>query len=62
MAEKKEAPKKLVNPFEKVVSYADLLKACGSKSVRTYLKDVCSEEQLTWLEKEIEHYKNHKKK
>lgn len=61
MAKKKAAPKaaeSVVNPFDKGVSYADFLEALGDNNPSEYLKDVCSEDQLQWLETELEHFKN----
>lgn len=52
----------IVNPFDKGVSYTEFLKACGSKSPKTYLKGLCYDSQIEWLESELEHYKNNKKK
>ena len=55
--------KKKVNPFDDGVSYADLLKAVPDKSnVGSYLKDVCTKEQIQWIELELELYKNLKTK
>jgi len=52
----------VVNPFEKGVSYEDFLKALPKgKSVKVYLKGTCSDEQIEWLETELNHFKNSKK-
>tara|TARA_R110002020_G_scaffold110866_6_gene256144 strand:+ start:1431 stop:1616 length:186 start_codon:yes stop_codon:yes gene_type:complete len=61
MASKKEKIVK-VNPFDKGVTYADLLKAIpkGTK-VEMYLKGVLDNNQIEWIKKELESYKNLKK-
>lgn len=57
-AKKTTAKAAIVNPFEKGVSYADFLKAVPKgKTPREYLKGVCSDEQLDWLETELNHLK-----
>lgn len=63
MAKKKSVAKveSVVNPFDKGVSYAQFLKALPEGVTPSeYLKDVCSEEQLAWLEIELQHFKNKK--
>ena len=45
--------KEKVNPFDKGVSYAEFLEALGKTSVKDYLKNICTEEQIDWLEKEL---------
>ncbi|MGB0367927.1 MAG: hypothetical protein ACPGD8_00895 [Flavobacteriales bacterium] len=52
------AGKKTVNPFDKGVSYKVFLAALPKgKTISEYLKDVCTSEQLEWLEIELEHFK-----
>ena len=60
MAAKKTASAKaVVNPFDKGVTYEDFLKALPKgKKVADYLKEVCTADQIAWIETEIEHYKN----
>lgn len=63
MAKKKAVAKvdAVVNPFDSGVTYAQFVKALpeGMKPSE-YLKDVCSEEQLNWLEIELKHFKEKK--
>lgn len=48
----------IVNPFDKGVTYPDFLKALPKgKTASEYLKDVCTEEQLQWLETELKNFK-----
>lgn len=59
---KKTEAKKKVNPIKDGVSYADFLKAIPKNSnVKTYLKGVCTDEQIDWIDREIELYKKLKK-
>ena len=61
-AAKKPTAKKVVNPFEAGVTYADFLKALPKgKTASEYLKGVCDESQLAWLETELELYKKNNK-
>ena len=57
MAKKKT---QLVNPFDTGVSYETFLKALGTTRIETYLKDICSTEQIEWLKIEVEQFKNKK--
>lgn len=59
MAAKKTATK-ILNPFDAGVSYEDFLKASKGKTVSAYLKGTCTDEQIQWIETEIENYKNNK--
>ena len=53
----------ILNPFDKGVTYADLLKAIPKgKKVNDYLKNICSSEQIKWIETELENYKLNNKK
>lgn len=47
-----------VNPFVKGVSYADFLAAKGEKTTREYCEGQLTNEQIVWLEQELEHLKN----
>ncbi len=49
--------KEKVNPFDKGVSYAEFLEALGKTSVKDYLKNICTEEQINWLENDLKHLK-----
>jgi len=46
-----------VNPFDAGVTYPTFLKALGKTKIETYLKDICTEEQIEWLKKDLEIYK-----
>lgn len=50
------------NPFNKGVTYPMFLKAIGKKSVKEALSGKFSEDQITWIENEIQDYKNNLKK
>ena len=52
--------KTIVNPFDAGVSYDTFLKALGSANIETYLKEICSTEQIEWLIIEVEQLKNNK--
>ncbi len=54
--------KEVINPLDSGVSYADFSKALGSSDIEVYLKGVCGKEQIDWIKKEMEDYKNLKKK
>ncbi len=56
-----EAIKKKVNPFDEGVSYLDVLKDLGTKSVETHYKDLLTKEQREWLKLELELFKNNQK-
>ena len=60
----KEQEKKVevdhTNPFNKGVTYKSFLKAIGNKKPKDVLKDVCSKEQIDWIETELENYNNSK--
>jgi len=59
---KAKAKEEFVNPFEVGVSYADFLAALpDGVTASEYLKGKCTDEQLQWLESELEHYKNNLK-
>jgi hypothetical protein len=47
-----------VNPFDTGVSYATFLEALGENEISEYLKDICSDEQIDFIEKELETLKN----
>jgi hypothetical protein len=51
-------PDKFVNPFQKGVTYADFVKALGDKTVAEYAGAYLTIQEVSWLEREIEHYKN----
>tara|TARA_R110000822_G_C14924486_1_gene451808 strand:+ start:243 stop:428 length:186 start_codon:yes stop_codon:yes gene_type:complete len=50
---------KKVNPFDSGVTYVDFFKALKDVSVSTYLKGVCTNDQIEWLENDIKN--NYKK-
>lgn len=50
------------NPFNEGVTYESFLKELKGKNVKTFLKDKCTDEQIDWIETELEHYKNNKTK
>ena len=52
--------KTIVNPFDVGVSYDTFLKALGTASIETYLKEICSTEQIEWLIIEVEQLKKQK--
>jgi hypothetical protein len=56
-----ETVKKKVNPFDEGVSYLDVLKDLGTKSVETHYKDLLTKEQREWLKVELELFKNNQK-
>lgn len=63
MGGKKQGPKgyKFINPFDGGVSYDAFLKSLPEdKTATEHLKDVCSKDQLEWLEVELTQYKNKK--
>jgi hypothetical protein len=43
-----------VNPFDTGVTYAQFQEALGKAKVKDYLKDICSDEQIDFIEKELE--------
>lgn len=50
-----------LNPFGEKTTYAEFLEQVGKKTVAEYCKDKLSNEELAWLEVELEHYNNLKK-
>lgn len=68
-ATKTEVVKKMVeetieaktNPFDEGVTYEQVVKELGSKSVSTYYKDMLTNEQIEWLTADLEVYKNNQK-
>jgi nicotinic acid phosphoribosyltransferase len=53
---------KKINPFSDGISYEDFVKALGTQKIKEYLKEFeLSEDDLNWLESEIENYKNNLK-
>ena len=50
------------NPFNKGVTYESFLKAIGKKKPAEVLKNVCTKEQIDWVERELESFSNNKKK
>jgi hypothetical protein len=52
------AKDEFVNPFQKGVTYKDFVKAIGNKTVKEYCGDYLTIQEVSWLEREIEHYKN----
>ena len=52
MAEVEKA-EKFINPFDVGVSYAEFQKVLGKKSVADYCKGKLTNDQITWLEKEL---------
>jgi hypothetical protein len=47
----------LVNPFNEGTTYTKFLTALGNTSIKEYLKDVCTNEEIEWIEIEINNYK-----
>lgn len=47
-----------VDPFETGVTYENFIQALGEKSVKDYLSATHTEEQINWIEEEINHFKN----
>lgn len=48
------ATKEKVNPFKKGVTYKDLLAAIPEKTkVADYLKDICTKEEIEFIESEL---------
>ena len=45
--------KEKVNPFDKGVTYVEFLEAIGKTSVKDYLKNICTDDQISWLENEL---------
>lgn len=58
-AEKKE--KAIINPFDKGVSYEDVLKFAGDKAIKDAFKGILTDDKIEWLTEEIENYKLTKK-
>lgn len=50
-----------LNPFEVGVTYVQVVKELGNKSVSTYYKGMLTPEQIEWLTKDLEVYKNNQK-
>tara|TARA_R110000772_G_C13310212_1_gene439972 strand:- start:16918 stop:17103 length:186 start_codon:yes stop_codon:yes gene_type:complete len=60
MVGKKTQPK-FVNPFNEGVTYKEFLEAIPKgKSIKDYVKGKLKEDQIKWLETEIEYYKQKK--
>lgn len=49
-----------VDPFETGVTYSSFVAALGDKTVSEYLSATHSEEQIKWIEEEINNFKNNK--
>lgn len=49
-----------VDPFETGVTYEKFIHALGEKSVKDYLSATHTEEQINWIESEINNFKNNK--
>lgn len=60
---KKEIKEGFLNPFNEGTSYAEFLKEVNSskKELEDYCKGKLSDEQITWLKTEIEHFENKNK-
>jgi hypothetical protein len=56
-----EGVKKKVNPFDEGITYVDVLKDLGNKSIETHYKDILTKEQREWLKVELELFKNNQK-
>ncbi len=52
--------KDCTNPFNKGVTYTEFLNAIGEKTVSEVLKDKCSDDEIKWIEKELEILNNKK--
>lgn len=46
-----------VNPFDAGVTYPIFTEALGKTKIETYLKDICTQEQIEWLKKDLKIYK-----
>lgn len=53
--------KEKINPFDAGVNYADFMEALGKSTVKEYCKDLLTDEQIEWLEKDLEIYKQSNK-
>lgn len=60
MAKGNEEKTALVNPFDKGVNYKMFIEALGKSTVKEYLKDVCTESEIEFIENELLIYKNKK--
>lgn len=56
-----KAEKEKVNPFDAGVSYLDFMEALGKSTVKDYCKDLLTQEQIEWLENDLEIYKQKNK-
>ena len=56
-----EARKPKVNPFNAGVTYDQVLKDLGTKSVATHYKGVLTKEQIEWLTEDLEVFKTNQK-
>ena len=54
---KQETKSDFVNPFIEGVTYDAFTNALGNTSVSEYLKNVCTKEEIEWIESEINNYK-----
>lgn len=62
MSAPKKEESKFVNPFDKGVSYEDFLSSVPKGvSIKNHLKDF-PEDQVNWIEEELNHFKNNKKR
>lgn len=52
MAEVEKA-EKFINPFDVGVSYAEVQKVLGKKTIADYCKGKLTNEQIAWLEQEL---------
>ena len=59
--ESTDKPTKKVNPLEAGVSYAEFVKALGTKSVSEYCKGMLTAYEIEWIKTEIENYKHNQK-
>ena len=50
-----------LNPFDAGVTYDQVVKELGNKSVSTYYKGMLMPEQIEWLTTDLEVYKNNQK-
>lgn len=56
-----QAKQPKLNPFDLGVTYDQVLKDLGNKSVATHYKGMLTPEQIEWLTQDLEVYKNNQK-
>lgn len=56
-----EGSKKKINPFKDGVSLAEFSKALGKTPIESYLKGICTIEEIKAVKRQLEFYKNKEK-